>query len=120
MEIESKLKYFYLFFTLFFLIGCSIKTYTVSPAIEGKVIDLVSKKPLENVNVGGVLTDKNGKFYIKGERKATIGTTMGGIWRVPVVIMRVTKAGYKPTSLQCDVLSTQEGCFDVVVKLEKD
>ena len=109
-------------FTLFLILslsGCIPKTHTASPSIEGVVLDAKTNQPIANVQVGSQLTDSNGKFFIEGETELGIGTPMGGVWSLPTVIIRITKEGYQSSSYECSILSTQKGCFDVVIKLQK-
>jgi len=113
------MKLIYTLFLLLLLTGCIPKTHTISPTIEGVVLDAKSNQPLENVHVGSQLTNNKGQFFIEGKTKLGIGTPMGGIWKVPTMIIRVTKDGYQPTYYECSILSTQKGCFDVTIKLQK-
>jgi len=106
-------------FLFLLLTGCIPKTHTISPTIEGVVLDAKSNQPLANVQVGNQLTNSQGEFLIEGETELGIGTPMGGIWNLPTVIIRVSKKGYQPSSYECGILSNQKGCFGVVIKLQK-
>ena len=106
-------------FIFLLLTGCIPKTHTISPTIEGVVLDAKSNQPLANVQVGSQLTNSQGEFLIKGETELGIATPMGGIWRLPTVIIRVTKEGYESSSYECSILNTQKGCFNVRIKLQK-
>lgn len=109
----------YLIMTVLLLVitGCVPKTHLVSPAIEGRIIDAQTKHPLSEVEIGPVLTDDKGHFMIKGEKELGIGTPMGGIWKVPSLMVRVRKRGYKTMYCSCDALSTEDGCTNVTVLL---
>ena len=111
------MRHLFIIFTAIFITACVPKTHIISPAIEGKVIDAQTKYPISGVRVGSTLTDKDGKFYIEANKELGVGTTMGGVWRLPAMVVKVEKAGYKPDYYICDALNTQEGCFDVVIKL---
>ncbi len=113
------MSHFFIIFTVIFITACAPKTHIISPAIEGKVIDALTKRPIKGAIVGTVLTDKDGRFYIKAKKELGVGTTMGGVWRLPVMIVKAEKDGYESDYYACDVLNTQEGCFDVVIKLHR-
>jgi len=102
---------------LFSFTGCVPKMHTTSPAVEGKVLDSVTHEPLKAVQVGGAITDRDGRFFLEGEKELGIGTPMGGVWRLPAVMMKVSKKGYHPVYCTCESFSTQEGCTDVVIEM---
>ena len=114
------MKSIYISLFLLLLTGCIPKTHTLFPTIEGVVLDAKNNQPLANVQVGSQLTNSSGEFLIEGETELGIGTPMGGIWRLPTMIIRVIKEGYAPSSYECSILSTQKGCFDVVIELQKN
>ncbi len=111
------MKNFFLMIVLFALNGCVPKMHTTLPAIEGKVVDAVTHTPLSGVEVGGEVTNKNGEFYLDGEKTLGVGTPMGGVWKVPVVYLKVSKEGYHSMSCQCESFSTQDGCLNVEIVL---
>ncbi len=114
------IKYFFLPILIIFISACAPKVHTLSPTIEGKVIDAASGKPLADAKVGNTTTNQKGRFFIKGKKELGIGTTMGGVWKIPLKIIKIVKKGYKPASFACDILNTQDGCFDIVIKLHKE
>jgi hypothetical protein len=105
---------------LLLLTGCIPKTHTISPTIEGVVLDAKSGQLLANVQVGSQLTNSKGQFLIERKTELGIATLMGGIWRVPTMIISITKEGYEPSSYACSILSTQKGCFNVLIELQKN
>jgi len=110
-------RYFTMIVLLLGITGCVPKTHPVSPTIVGRIVDARTKQPLSDVEIGSVLTDDKGYFMIKGEKELGIGTPMGGMWKVPSLIVRVSKTGYKTMYCSCDALSTEEGCINVTVLL---
>jgi hypothetical protein len=72
---------FYLFIILIFN-GCIPKIVTISPAIDGIVIDKATNKRLKDVTVGSSKTNKNGFYTIDSKTKLGIATTMGGIFYI--------------------------------------
>ena len=100
------------------LAGCVPKMHTVTPQIEGRVVDGVTGKPLSGVQVGSKRTDLNGRFIIEGKEEMGIGTPMGGVWKLPTVLVPVSKKGYKETYCQCSGLSNNiYGCTNVTIAL---
>ena len=100
------------------LAGCAPKMHTVAPQIEGRVVDGVTGKPLSGVQVGSKRTDMNGRFIIEGKEELGIGTPMGGVWKLPTVLVPVSKKGYKETYCQCSGLSNNiYGCTNVTIAL---
>ena len=116
---ESKMKQLMIISTLTIaLTGCMPKMHTVSPKIEGKVVDAKTGKPLSGVRVGLKQTHLNGWFTMEGKRELGIGTPMGGVWRLPSVMLPVSKKGYRDTYCQCNGLSnTLYGCTNVTIAL---
>ena len=103
---------------LFVFSGCVPKIHTVIPKIEGKVIDIVTKKPIENVTIGSIKTNKDGKFSLDGKKELGIGTPMGGVWKLPTVMVPVSKKGYRNVYCQCSGLSNNiYGCTNVTIAL---
>ncbi len=99
------------------LTGCIPKMHTVSPQIEGKVVDAKTGKPLSGVHVGTKQTDQNGKFIIEGKKKMGIGTPMGGVWRLPTLNVPISKKGYKSTYYSCSSYSNVDGCTNLTISL---
>lgn len=97
--------------------GCIPKMHTVSPQIEGRVIDAKTGKPLSGVQVGSTQTNLNGEFFIEGKKELGIGTPMGGVWRLPTLNVPVSKQGYKSTYCECSGYSNSEGCKDMTIEL---
>ena len=113
------MKYFFIIFLVYFVSGCVPKIQTVEPEIEGKVVDAQTHQPLAGVSVGSVRTDEQGKFFIEGKKELGIGTTMGGVWRLPAIMLLIEKDGYQSTTYVCEILSTQDGCYDVEIELQR-
>ena len=100
------------------LTGCVPKMHTVSPQIEGKVVDAKTGKPLSGAQVALKHTNLNGRFVIEGKRELGIGTPMGGVWRLPTIMVPVWKKGYKGIYCQCSGLSNNiYGCTNVTIAL---
>ena len=102
------------------LTGCVPKMQIISPYIEGEVVDAVTKKPLKNVLLSGengtLKSDAKGKFKIPEKRTLTLALPVGGIFRIEQPFS-LQKEGYEKLSCECDVLTTQEGCFNVHLEL---
>ena len=100
------------------LTGCVPKMHTVSPQIEGRVVDAVTGKPMKEVQVGSKRTDPNGRFAIEGKKEMGIGTPMGGVWKLPTVMVPVSKKGYRDIYCKCSGLSNNiYGCTNVTISL---
>lgn len=100
------------------LTGCVPKMHTVSPQIEGSVVDAKTENPLMGVQVGSKRTDVNGRFTIEGKREMGIGTPMGGVWKLPTVVLPVSKKGYRNIYCRCSGLSNNVyGCTNVTIAL---
>jgi hypothetical protein len=90
---------------------------TIAPEVSGRVIDGATGLPLAGARVASVSTDGRGRFLLRGKRTPGIATTMGGVWRLPTVMFRVSKPGYHSLHCRCESLSTQGGCRRVTVAL---
>ena len=100
------------------LTGCVPKIHTISPQIEGRVVDATTGKPLKGVQIGSKQTDVNGRFTIEGKREMGIGTPMGGVWKLPTVIVPVLKKGYRNAYCRCSGLSNNiYGCTNITIAL---
>ena len=97
--------------------GCIPKMHTVVPKIEGKVIDSITKQPIKDVKVDSVKTNKDGVFSLDGKKELGVGTVMGGVWRVTPRMVVVSQKNYHKMYCTCKILSTQDGCLDVVIEL---
>ena len=92
---------------LIFFAICGLVKIVASQNIKGKVLDAVSRQPLENVSVvnavqpdNSALTDQYGGFVLKSENKETK--------------LLISFVGYKPTSI------TTDGANDLSVELQPD
>jgi len=125
------MRYIFVMVVMIVLSGCVPKMHTLSPAVEGKVIDADTGEALENVKieseiilenkkrVQNSLTDRNGVFHIDGERSLGIGTLMGGIWMLPVKTVSFSKKGYNANYYGCEIYNTQDGCYGLTIKMYK-
>ena len=99
-------------------LGCVPKMHTVLPQISGRVVDAVSGKPLGGVEVGSAQTNPKGRFVIEGKKELGIGTPMGGVWRLPTILVPVSKKGYRNIYCKCSGLSNNiYVCTDVTIAL---
>ena len=116
---ESKMKQLIMIGILIIsLTGCVPKMHTVSPQIEGRVVDVKTGKPLTHVAVGKTYTNDNGKFIINAKKVMGVATPMGGMWRLPTIVVPVFKKGYIHTACRCSGMSNSiYGCSNVTIAL---
>jgi hypothetical protein len=100
---------FYLLFILV-LSGCVPKTVTISPAIDGIVVDKATNEKLKDVTVGSTKTDKNGFYTIDSKTKLGVKTTMGGVFYISTNEIKVHKDGYIDQSIICETLNSNPIC----------
>jgi hypothetical protein len=109
---------FYLIIVLI-LSACVPKTITVTPAVDGIVIDKASKKRLKDVMVGSSKTDKNGFYKIDSKTKLGIATTMGGVFFISTKEIKVHKDGYVDQYIICETLNSNPVChIDIVLEAD--
>ena len=100
------------------LLGCVPKKHIVSPQMEGRVFDAMTKNPLSGVKVGSKQTNVNGHFIIESQKELGIVTPMGGVWRLPTVMLPISKKGYKKIYCTCETLNIDTyGCSNVTIAL---
>lgn len=98
------------------LSGCIPKYVPVAPSVKGVVVDAVSGKPLEGVSIENVKTDEFGKFYIEAEQELGVAMVMGGVWPI-TKRFSLSLNGYYTRTCECDTLTNNAECSDVIIAL---
>jgi hypothetical protein len=106
------------------IFACVPKEKQTLPYVEGKVIDGVTNKALDNVTIISesgekTFTSESGIFKLKGSSSITIATPMGGIYKIENYF-KVIKENYGEMNCMCEVLNTEKGCYDIEIPLFKE